>query len=219
MQSFKSFQLFWPLISFSRFRKCWARPNANSSQKMRSKLIKTEWYHNNAHWERYLLSFFFYIPLTYHEFSLCNCDLFWTFAFLFSENESKLCASSQLTFWSSFAFCLFSFFLFLFFLQCGWHFKTELKLNLNPLLRMSLNENSFPWMKQYVYYLKTRAGSFPWALSCSTSFGKLLQMKNFPNEAIPSCVHSSSVEACFSSKTEFSDCITAWTWSNQKKTW
>ena len=82
---------------------------------------------------------------------------------------------------------------------------------------MSLNENSFPWMKQYVYYLKTRAGSFPWALSCSTSFGKLLQMKNFPNEAIPSCVHSSSVEACFSSKTEFSDCITAWTWSNKKK--
>ena len=35
-------------------------------------------------------------------------------AFLFSENESKLYASSQLTFWSSFAFCLFSFFLFSF---------------------------------------------------------------------------------------------------------
>mgnify|MGYP006891528823 CR=1 FL=1 len=52
------------------------------------------------------LVFFFYTPLTYHEFSLCNCDLFWTFA--------KLYASSQLTFWSSFAFCLFSFFLFSF---------------------------------------------------------------------------------------------------------
>ena len=104
-----------------------------------------------------------------------------------------------------------------FFFQCGWHIKTELNLKLNPLLRMSLNDNPFPWMKQYLYYLKTRAGSFSWALSCSTSFGKFFSMKTFPNEGIPSWVHSFSVEACFSSKTEFSDCITAWTWSNKKK--
>ena len=108
------------------------------------------------------------------------------------------------------------FFFFFFFFQCGWHIKTELKLKLNPLLRMSLNDNPFPWMKQYLYYLKTRAGSFSWALSCSTSFGKFFSIKTFPDEGIPSWVHSFSVEACFSSKTEFSDCITAWTWSNKK---
>lgn len=155
------------------------------------------------------------MPPTYREFSSFQYDLFRTFAFAFTENESKLCASSQLAFWSSFAFFLFSLFLIIFF-QCGLYMKTVLRLNLNPLLRMSLNVNPFPWMKQYLYYLKTRAGSFSWAFSCSTSFGKFFSMKIFPDEGIPSWVHSFSVEACFSTKTEFSDCITAWTWSNKK---
>ena len=96
--------------------------------------------------------------------------------------------------------------------------KAKLKLNHNPLLRMSLKDNLFPWMKQYLYYLKTRAGSFSWAFSCSTSFGKFFSMKIFPDEGIPSWVHSFSVEACFSSKTEFSDCITARTWSKKNIT-
>ena len=69
-----------------------------------------------------------------------------------------------------------------------------------------------------VYYLKISAGSFFWALSCSTSFGKFFQMNIFPDEGIPSWVHSSSVEACFSSKIEFSDCKTASTWSNKNMT-
>ena len=112
---------------------------------------------------------------------------------------------------------LFSFFLVLFFFSVA-DTKAKLKLNHNPLLRMSLKDNLFPWMKQYLYYLKTRAGSFSWAFSCSTSFGKFFSMKIFPDEGIPSWVHSFSVEACFSSKTEFSDCITAWTWSKKNIT-
>ena len=104
-----------------------------------------------------------------------------------------------------------------FFFQCGWH-KNQIKVKFESLVMHVTERHPLSVIQYAVYYLKISAGSFFWALSCSTSFGKFFQMKIFPDEGIPSWVHSSSVEACFSSKIEFSDCKTASTWSNKNMT-
>jgi len=52
-------------------------------------------------------------------------------------------------------------------------------------------------------YLNTKAGSFPCALSCSMSFGKFFMLNSFPDEGIPSSIHSLSIKAFLFTKVSF----------------